>query len=159
MTIEQKIPQSVPVATGQVSNGVTTINNRDNRIESAAFGFVSKALTGTSGSLTSAEFWEGSYFLLTGTPSGAFTLSVPAEERGPFTVFNDTGQPVTVQIAGQSLTAPIAAAGTTAQLVSDGVNVRRAAVSGSGIANIAAMSQAAYDALVTPDAQTLHVII
>jgi hypothetical protein len=159
MTIEQKIPQSVPVATGQVSNGVTAINNRDNRIESAAFGFVAKTLAGTTGALTSAEIWEGSYFLLGGTPSGAFTLSVPAEERGPFTVLNVTGQAVTVQIIGQSVTAPIVAAGTLAQLVSDGVNVRRAAVSGAGITTIAAMSQAAYDALGTPDATTLHVII
>ena len=42
MTIEQKNPNATAVATGQVSNGVTAINNRDNRTESAAFGFVTR---------------------------------------------------------------------------------------------------------------------
>ena len=99
MTIEQKIPQAVPVAQGQVSNGVTAINNRDNRVESAAFGFVSVAVDSTTETLDSATFWEGVFFILSGgspTPGGAVTLTVPAEERGVFAIYNGTGQTVTV---------------------------------------------------------------
>ncbi|RWD00162.1 MAG: hypothetical protein EOS58_30750 [Mesorhizobium sp.] len=130
MTIGQKIPQAIPVAQAQVSDGITAVNNRDNRIESAAFGFVDVSIDGTTETLTSAAFWEGSYLkLIAGSPapSGAVTLNVPAEERGLFTVLNSCGQSVTVQVSGQSATPPTVANGDVATFVSDGINVRTAA--------------------------------
>ncbi|TJW14470.1 MAG: hypothetical protein E5W82_10870 [Mesorhizobium sp.] len=136
MTIEQKIPQAVPVAQGQVTDGVTAINNRDNRVESAAFGYVPFAIDGTTVTMTSAEFWEGSFFQLAAgspAPTGSVTLNVPAEERGPFVVYNNSGQTVTVQISGQSATPPTVANGDTAIFASDGINVR-SAIGASGSA-------------------------
>lgn len=130
MTIEQKIPQAVPVAQGQVTDGVTAINNRDNRVESAAFGYVPFSIDATPATMTSAEFWEGSFFQLAAGspgPGGPVTLNVPAEERGPFVVYNNSGQTVTVQISGQAATPPTIANGDVATFVSDGINVRTAA--------------------------------
>lgn len=136
MTIEQKIPQAVPVAQGQVTDGTTAINNRDNRVESAAFGFVDVGIDSNTETLLSAAFWEGSFLkLMPGSPgpSGAVTLNVPAEERGPLVVYNNSGQTVTVQISGQSATPPTVANGDTAIFVSDGTNVR-SAIGASGSA-------------------------
>lgn len=130
MTIEQKIPQAVPVTEAMVTNGVAAVNNRDNRTESAAFGYVPVSVDSTSETMTSAVFWEGSYFILSEgspAPSGAVTLNLPAEERGLFTIYNACSQAVTVQISGQAATAPSIANGDVATLVSDGVNVRTAA--------------------------------
>lgn len=139
MTIEQKIPQAVPVAQGQATNGITAINNRFNRVESASYGFVSVAIDSTTETMMSATFWEGSYFELTAgspPPSGAVTLNVPGEERGLFTVLNSCGQTVTVQISGQTATAPTVDNGNVATFISDGVNVRTAAgASGSAASN------------------------
>ncbi|TIX28933.1 hypothetical protein [Mesorhizobium sp.] len=130
MTIEQKIPQAVPVAQGQVTDGTIAINNRFSRAESAAFGFVDVEIVSTTETLTSAVFWEGSYLKLIGGspgPTGAVTLNVPAEERGPFNVFNNCGQDVTVQVLGQSATPQTVANGEIGSFISDGINVRAAA--------------------------------
>lgn len=137
MTIEQKIPQAVPVAQGQITNGVTAINNRDNRIESAAFGFKLYSVDSTSETLTSAEFWEGAYLQLTAgspAPGGPVTLYVPVDdERGIFTVYNNCGQTVTVTIPGQPVPAPTLTAGNVGSFISDGINVRTAAGSSGTI--------------------------
>lgn len=134
MTIEQKIPQAVPIAQGQVVNGIAAINNRDNRIESAAFGYVVLPVNANIFGVTSAKYWEGSYLQLTvGTPAptGIVQLQVPAEERGMFTVWNNCGQSVKVEIAGQPVTGPTVAVGDIGTFVSDGINVRTAMGSSS----------------------------
>ncbi|WP_206616529.1 hypothetical protein, partial [Mesorhizobium sp. M7A.F.Ca.CA.002.03.2.1] len=60
-------------------------------------------------------------------PTGAVTLNVPAEERGPFTVYNNCGQDVTVQISGQAATPQTVVNGDIGSFISDGINVRAAA--------------------------------
>jgi hypothetical protein len=135
MTIEQKIPQAVPVAQGQVTTGITAINNRFDRVESAAFGFVTYPVNSTTMTMTSAVFWEGSYFEATvgsPAPGGAVTIDVPAEERGLFSILNNCGEDISVGISGQSETPPTIADGSLGTLVSDGVNVRAAGGGGGG---------------------------
>lgn len=130
MTIERKIPQAVPVAQGQVTDGIPAINNRNDRIESAAFGFVDVTIDGTSVDLTSAQFWEGSHLRIgvgSPAPGGPVTLNVPAEQRGLFTVLNQCGQTVTIRISGQAATPPTIANGDMGCFQSDGTDVRTAA--------------------------------
>lgn len=134
MTIEQKIPQAVPVTQGAVTNGITQINNRFDRVESAAFGWVLYPVDSTTETMTSAQFWEAAYIQVsagTPAPGGAVTINVPAEERGIFTIYNNCGESVTVQISGQSATPPTIGNGDLGTLISDGINVRTA-VGGSG---------------------------
>jgi hypothetical protein len=135
MTIEQKIPQAVPVAQGQVTTGITAINNRFDRVESAAFGFVAYPVNSTTMTMSSAVFWEGAYIEATvgsPAPGGAVTIDVPAEERGLFSILNNCGEDISVQISGQSETPPTIADGSLGTLVSDGVNVRSAGGGGGG---------------------------
>ena len=122
MTIEKKNPNATAIAAA--SNAIAAINDWLNRIETASFGHSTVALGGgTTKTLTSAEFWDGYTLVLTGTPSGAFTLTVPANKRGPFRLRNNSTQTVTVGISGQPLTKPTVAASTTANFDCDGVNV------------------------------------
>lgn len=126
MTIEKKNPNATSVAAAQGSNVFTAINDRVNREESANHGMLAIAVDSTSESLTSAQFWEAVFFLLSAgspAPGGGVTLTVPAEERGLFVVRNNCGQTVTVTISGQSVTAPTVATGATGLFTSDGVNV------------------------------------
>lgn len=130
MTIEKKIPQAVAIAQGQVTDGIPAINNRNDRIESAAFGFVDVMIDGTTVNLTSAQFWEGQHLRIgvgSPAPGGAVTINVPAEQRGLFTVLNECGQTITVQVSGQMATPPTVANGDMACFQSDGTNVRTAA--------------------------------
>ena len=122
MTIEKKNPNATDVAAA--SNAITAINDYLHRIDTAAFGHSTVALGGgTTKTLTAAEFWDGGVFVLTGTPSGAFTLTVPAHKRGPFKVRNNSTQTVTIGISGQPLTKPTVASGALGYFDCDGVNV------------------------------------
>ncbi|WP_032935152.1 hypothetical protein [Mesorhizobium sp. WSM3626] len=158
MTIEQKNMNATPVAASQIGNGIAAVNDRINREETANHGASSFALAGTEDTMTSAELWDGSLIALTGAPSGPFTLTVPAEERGPVKFVNTTGKAVTVTIAAQPGDAPVIPAGGEGTLRIDGTNVSVEAVITLGINRVIAISQAAYDALGTPDATTLYVI-
>lgn len=77
-----------------------------------------------------AEQQRASIFHLTEaspSPTGAISMTFPATTRGLIVVINDTGQSVTVEIAGsptQSETPPTVSANTSAVLIHDGVNVR-----------------------------------
>jgi hypothetical protein len=137
MTIEQKIPQAVPVAQGEATLGITAINNRFDRVESASYGLKLFPVDSTSETMTSDEFWEGTFFQIsagTPAPSGAVTINVPAEERGMFAVYNNCGQNVTVRISGQAATPPTIAPGDVGTLISDGINVRTASGAGGSAA-------------------------
>jgi hypothetical protein len=160
MAIEKKNPNATSVAAAQSSNVFTAINDRDNRIETAAFGRTTKTLSGTSATMTSAELWGGSEIELTGSPSGPFTLTVPGEERGPVKIINSTAQDVTIQTADyQPANPPVIPAGAQGTIRIDGVNVTVEALIRSGFDAIVVLTQAAYDALSPVDASTIYVIV
>jgi hypothetical protein len=50
--------------------------------------------------LTDDEFFGNVFFVLTGSPSGAFDLNLPATGNHLFCLINNTGQTVTVKIGG-----------------------------------------------------------
>lgn len=73
-----------------------------------------------------AEDYNTSFFIIlsAGSAMAGYTVTVPDNPRGLFTVNNDSGQDATITIDAQSLTPPTIADGATALLMSDGINVR-----------------------------------
>lgn len=124
MTIEEKDPNAAALVES-TSTIVPQIETRLQRHSAANSGLLAIAVSSTTVSLTSAQFWGAKGFHLTDdTPGGAVTLDVPSgEERGDFVVVNDCGQTVTVEITGQSGTSPTIADGERKAFYSDGVNV------------------------------------
>lgn len=159
MTVEKKNPNATDVAAA--SNAITAINNRDNRIETAAFGHSSFTLSGTSATMTSAQLWDGAVIVLAGSPSGSFTLNVPANKRGIVTFINTTAVQVTVRISGQPVTEPVippksastSDVGQEAMIRIDATNALWA------VKPHFAMSAAEYTALPTKDARAVYYTI
>lgn len=165
MTIEKKNPNATTVTAS--SNAITEINDRINAEETANHGHSTFVLSGSSDTLTEAEFWDGGIITLTESspaPSSAFTLNVPANKRGIVNFVNATTAEVTITISGQSATAPTlppksthasltGLPGQEASLRCDATNVRWA-----GIPSFA-MSAAEYAALSTVDARAEYITL
>jgi len=105
-----------------------TSNALDNLLSNATQAALSVAIVDASGSPTLAErnlsddeFFGTFLFFLTGTPSLAFDVVVPASGEHCFAVANQSGQTATVRI-GAGASVAIATA-TTQLLHSDGTDV------------------------------------
>ncbi len=100
---------------------------------------VTVPFSGNTVTLTQDRQAGGSIFHLTvGSPgpSGACTLNFAAFGVGNFSVINETGKDVTIQISGQAATPPVLLSGQTAGFLCDGVNVRAQASTAGAVAAI-----------------------
>ena len=166
MAVERKNPNASDVVAS--SSVFTDINDRVNREETANHGVFAFAVDATSETLTSAQFWTGHTIRLTEgspAPGGTVTLTVPGgsppEERGTFILDNQMTEICNVTVSGQSGAVPAVPVGKAVMLKCDGVDVDFAddySVNSSDVRWIVEISQAAYDALSPPDADTFYMI-
>jgi hypothetical protein len=98
MTIEKKLSTATELAAG--SNYVAADNDRFARVETAAWGAGSLAVSGTAVTFTAAQIENAGVIRLTGAPGGAATVTLPAVQRW-LTFINETGEEVSFKIAGQ----------------------------------------------------------
>ena len=115
------------IAQSQSQKEVTS-NALDNLLSNATQAILSVAISDSPDSPTSAdrvlsddEFFGHFLIVLTGTPSLAFDLILPAAGSHVFAVRNGTGQSATVRVAGGASVA--LADGATRLLHSDGTDV------------------------------------
>ncbi len=116
------------IAQSQSQKEVTS-NALDNLLSNATQKVLSITIADGAGSptqadrtLTADEFFGSFLFLLSGTPSVAFQLSLPASGNHAFAVRNDSGQTATVK-SGAGSTVDVSA-GSLKLLHSDGSDIR-----------------------------------
>lgn len=115
------------VAASQGSGVFDAIEASTGAADAKTTAVLAKTVSGTTQAITSAEIVACSAIHLTGTASGATTMTIavdsPATPAGLFVVINECGQTVTVEISGQSVTAPTIGTGKIGTFFSDGTNV------------------------------------